>query len=324
MTVGLAFLGVEHSHSSGKLRAACANPRAALLGVYEPSPEIRQQRASQEAFAGVHWFASQEELLAAKGLQGVLVDGYPRHNVALTKAALEAGKSVLMEKPAGVHPGDLEMLQAIAREQGVYLQIGYQFRYTPAFEFTRRAVSDGLLGDVFFFRGRISKAQSVYELLRPELERYQGGNFYELGCHILDMGVALMGPAQSVQRVLRTDYGQNTPFADNTVAVVEFAKGIGVFETSAMEIDPKRRLEVYGTRGSIIMAPIMPNNVELCLDAAQGPYSAGWQTVDVPERPMFSKDVEEFVDVIQGAKSPDYSFEHDLCTQTALMRICYG
>jgi predicted dehydrogenase len=200
--------------------------------------------------------------------------------------------------------------------------MGYQFRYMPAFEFARQAVRDGLLGELFFFRARISKAKSVYEQLLPELSHYQGGNFFELGCHILDMGIVLMGAPQRVQRVLRTDYGPNPRFADNTVAVVEFAGGIGVFETSAMEVDPKRRIELYGTQGSIIMHSIMPNEVDLCLESAHAPYAAGWQTVPVDDRLMFSQDIAEFAAVIAGEKQPEYSAEQTLQTQQTLLEIC--
>jgi predicted dehydrogenase len=101
MVVHLALLGIEHSYTPGKVRAARQNPAVRLLGVYEADPQVRAERAAQEAFADLHWFARQEELLAAPGLQGVIIDGYARHNVALAQAALQAGKSILLEKPAG-------------------------------------------------------------------------------------------------------------------------------------------------------------------------------------------------------------------------------
>lgn len=321
MAVGLAILGLEHSHTSGKLKVIQADPRVKLLGVYEADPSVAAARKAQEAFKGVNWFSSQQELLGAPGLQGVVVDGFARHNGAMARAALEAGKSVLLEKPAGVVRGDFEALQSLARAKGLYIQIGYQFRFMAAFEWTRRVVSQGLLGDLFFFRARISKDKSVYFQLLPELSRYVGGTFFELGCHILDMGIALMGKPQHVQRVLRTDFGPDPRFADNTVAVVEFPKGIGVFETSSMEPSPRRRVEIYGTKGSIIMNAIMPTELELHLEEAQAPYAKGWQTVNVGDRPIFVKDIEEFAAVING-KAPEYSAEHDLITQTALLDIC--
>lgn len=324
MVVSLAILGVEHSHTPGKVQAMRANPGVNLLGAFEADPAVREARQSHQAFAGVHWFSSQEELLAAEGLQGVIIDGYARHNIAMAQAALQADKSILLEKPAGTQPGDLEGLQALARANGAYIQLGYQFRYMPAFEFAHQIVQDGLLGELFFFRARISKAESVYEQLLPELSLYQGGTFFELGCHILDMGIILLGAPTRVQRVLRTDYGSEPRFADNTVAVVEFAGGIGLFESSAMEVDPKRRIEIYGTKGSIIMQPIMPTEVELCLEEAHAPYVAGWQRVPVGERAMFSQDIVEFIAVINGDKEPEYSPEQTLLTQRTLLAICQG
>jgi len=320
--IKLAVLGCAHSHTPGKVAAIRANDRVQLLGVYDPDNDVRRTRSEMAQFDGVPWFSSAEDLLAADGLDAVVVDGYARQNFYLACAALDAGKSILLEKPAGTEPGQLEHLQGLAAGSDLYIQLGYQFRYMPAFEFTSKAVTEGLLGEVFFFRARISKAQAVYEQLLPELSRYQGGNFFELGCHVLDMAIALMGKPTAVQSVLRTDFGQNTTFADNTVAVVEFDGGIAVLESSAMEVDPKRRIEVYGTQGTIILQPIMPTTVELCLADSRSPYSAGWQTVDVGNMPMFQQDIEEFVAVLSGEKEPDYGPEHTLVTQRTLLEIC--
>jgi len=320
--IGLAVLGCAHSHTPGKAAAIRANDRVRLLGAYDADGSVREARSATAPFENIPWFPSAEALLMIDGLDAVVIDGYAHQNHRLACAALEAGKSILLEKPAGTEPGQLERLQSLAAASNLYIQMGYQFRYMPAFEFTRRAVADGLLGDVFSFRARISKAQAVYEQLLPELSRYPGGNFYELGCHVLDMAIALMGSPRAVQRVLRTDYGQDTVFADNTVAVLEFDGGIAVLESSAMEVDPKRRIEVYGTKGTIIMQPIMPTAIDLCLAESHTPYIAGWQTVDVGDRPMFQRDIEEFVAVLLGEKAPDYGPEHTLVTQNTLLDIC--
>ncbi|MGQ9555156.1 MAG: Gfo/Idh/MocA family protein [Anaerolineae bacterium] len=322
MSVKLAMLGAEHAHVRGKLRAIHANPEVEFLGIYEANETVRQARQQDDVFAGVHWFRSQEELLAAEGLQGVIVDGLVRHNGPMARAALECGKHVLLEKPAGTDSECLADLQRLAKPLGLHIQMGYQFRYTPAFEFTQATAAQGLLGDLFSFRARISKDQASYYELLPELSHYQGGTFFELGCHILDMGIALLGAPVSVHSVLRTDYGPDPRFADNTVAVVEFGGGIGVFESSAMEVDPRRRIEIYGTHGSIIMEPMMPAKVQLCLQRASPPFHAGWQEVEVGERPLFVKDIAEFAACIRSEKAPDYSPEHDLLVQRTLIRIC--
>lgn len=324
MPVCLAILGTAHSHTAAKMNAMRRRDDTVVLAAWEPDAEVRQAHVASGAFAGVRWSGSQEELLGTPGLDGVVVDGLPRQNVALAEAALRAGKPVLLEKPAGVHRGDFERLLMLARDAGVFVQLGYQFRYMPAFAFARRISREGLLGSLFFFRARIGKQKSVYARLADELPWYPGGLFYELGCHILDMGVALMGPPRTVKSVLRCDGPAEPSFEDNCVAVVEFKGGVGVFETSAMEVAPRRRIEVYGTAGSLIIDSMMPPAVELCLEEAHPPYAKGWQTVHVGDDPMFSIDIEEFVTVIRGERAPAYSPEHDLATQNCLLDICGG
>ena len=324
MRVHLAILGTTHSHTASKLAAIRRRDDAVVLGAWEPDADVQRAHAAGAAFAGVRWFDSPEEMLAAPGLDGVVVDGLPRQNVSLAEAALRAGKPVLLEKPAGVDRGDFERLLTLAGDAGVFIQLGYQFRYMPAFAFARRIAREGLLGSLFLFRARIGKQKSAYAHLAEELPEYRGGLFYELGCHVLDMGIALMGPPCAVKSVLRSDGPAAPPFDDNCVAVVEFGSGIGVFETSAMEVSPRRRIEVYGTGGSLIIDSMMPPAVELCLAEAHPPYAEGWQTVQVGDDPMFSLDVDEFLAVIRGERAPAYSAEHDLATQNCLLDICGG
>ena len=121
MVVALAVLGVQHVHTEAKVKALRANPNLRLLGAFESSAELRAKRMAQGAFAGVHWFSSAEELLAAEGLQGVIIDGLPRQNMALAALALEAGKPILLEKPAGTQPGEFEGLLAEAQASNLYV-----------------------------------------------------------------------------------------------------------------------------------------------------------------------------------------------------------
>ena len=202
--------------------------------------------------------------------------------------------------------------------------MGYQFRYTPAVERLRALVREGLLGDLFFFRARIGTSQSGYEQNRPELRRYPGGIFFELGCHVLDVAVDLLGSPERASPFLRTDFGDDPEFVDSALAVLEYARAMAVVESAAMEVDGfgARRIEVYGTGGTAILAPIYPcRSLRLSLDRDAPPYRQGWQDVEVEERPLFLQDLREFVACIHG-KAPEYSLDHDLAVQETLLRIC--
>jgi len=322
--VGIAMARVAHAHAPGKLRAVLDCPQAELRGVWEPDGGILRECQGRLATCEPPVYASLDALLADPSVEAVIVDGPVAGNVALAAAALEAGKHVLQEKPAGLKPGDLPHLQSLARQRGLLLQIGYQFRYTPAMAKLRELVGAGVVGEVFFCRARMGKDKGSYERLEAELRELPGGTFFELACHPLDYIVGLMGTPTSAMAVLRTDYGIDTPLADNTVGVFEFPGGIASIESSMMEVDPfaQRRLEVFGTGGTAIVQPIGGENLALILEHDQPPCHEGQQDVAVGSWPMFVGDIEELVACIREAKQPDYDMPHDAAVQDALLAAC--
>ena len=317
MTVGIAFFGIGHAHAAGKLRAVIDSSDAELIGICEPDAEIRQQRASAEPFADAQLFEDMDGLLARDDVQGVIVDGLVSQNIPLAEAALRAGKHVLLEKPAGQTLDEFARLRQIAAEGDLLIQMGYQFRYIPGFTCLRKLVRDGALGDVFFCRARIGKDLAMYATLEAELRDYPGGTLFELGCHPMDFIIGLMGEPTAVRGTMRTDFRDDTPLADNAVAVLEFAAGIGVVESSMMEVAAfgHRRVEVYGTKGTAILQPFDATTVTLTT-------ADGAQEIDAGSWPMFVRDIDEFAACIRGDKHPDYDSTHDWSVQRALLAAC--
>ena len=126
-----------------------------------------------------------------------------------------------------------------------------------------------------------------------------------------------MGAPTAVAGVVRTDYGRDTPLADNTVATLQFVGGIGIVESSMMEVAAfaHRRVEVYGTEGTAVLQPFDASTVTLTTDA-------GAHDVDAGSWPMFAGDVQEFAACIRGDKEPEYSSDHDWAVHRALLAAC--
>ena len=324
MSLRLAMIGVWHSHAPGKAQCLRDLPDLDLAGIYEPDPEVISERRAREQFAGATWVGAPDDLLADNSVAGIIIDDRVTSNLHWCRLALEAGKHVLLEKPAGTDLQEFRRLSDLARRDKLVLQMGYQFRYTRAFECLRAIVKDGLIGEVFFFRGRIGKSISAYEHLREEQREYPGGMFFELACHLLDTAVDLLGAPARVTSFLRTDGGDDPEFTDNAAAVLEYGRAMAVIETAAMESDghQTRRLEVYGNHGTVILTPIHPCPIlRVSLDRDQPPYRRGWQDVEVGERTLFEQDLREFAACI-GGKQPEYDSDHDLAVQETLLRIC--
>jgi len=60
------------------------------------------------------------------------------------------------------------------------------------------------------------------------------------------------------------------------------------------------------------------------LAKAKPPYAAGWQHIDVEERPRYIGDLEEIIGVVRGQCQPLFSPAHDLIVQEMLIEACGG
>jgi len=165
---------------------------------------------------------------------------------------------------------------------------------------------------------------------RDTISYHQGGIFYDLGGHMLDQVVWLLGRPTKVTAFLRNDTGGVAAFKDNTLGVFEFEKAIAFIDIAAMETRPMaRRFEVYGTQGSaIIVDPFEPaKHLRLCLEKAGGGYDKGLHIIDLPDQVrQDTHDLElvAFIAAVTGQQPPDRSLAHELLVQETLLRATGG
>ncbi len=324
MTVRLAQIGVGHVHAAGKTRVLRTTPGAELVGVFEPDDALRRARTGVAPYDGLTWFESVDDLLGDPSIAGVLVETSPFENVAWAGRALAAGKHVHLDKAPGTSYAAFAEVIELARRRGLLCQMGYQLRYNTGVEFLFQALRSGLLGQVQSVRGRKSSPRRQYDSFRAEVGRSPGGMMFYIGCHLLDLVIGVLGRPTAVHTTLRRDNPVPDPIVDSTVTVLEFPAAVATIETTALEVRPveKRRLEVYGSAGSIILDPMEPPTVLLGLEAAHGPYAAGWQTVAVGDRPRYEADMAELVQCIARGAPPRVGYDHDLLVHQTLLRAC--
>jgi predicted dehydrogenase len=317
--IRIGLLGTGHGHAGGKLQVLQASPEFEVVGVAETNAEVRVRRQGAESFAAAPWI-SEEELLADRTVAAVAVEGRVQDNLRLARRALEAGKHIHLDKPAGASLLEFRAVLDLARSRNLLLQMGYQFRYNGGFAFVHEAVRQGWMGDVFSIHGTIGS--TITPAGRNELAAFPGGMMYDLGCHLIDAVVDLLGRPRAITPFLRHDSGCEDSLADNTVAVLEFERAVAVLETAAMEVgaSQRRQFVVCGTDGTIIVQPIEPPAVRLCLREPNAGYAAGWQSVPVENIPRYVRDFEEFASCIRAERQPSYGYDHDEAVQEVVLK----
>ena len=116
------------------------------------------------------------------------------------------------------------------------VQMGYMYRYNPAFVLLRQFLRDGWLGEIFEVHTVMSKVVSDAD--RRNLAQYPGGIMFELGCHVIDQVVQVLGTPDRVQSYARHSAVElNDALVDNMLAVCEYPRALATVKSSAQEFD---------------------------------------------------------------------------------------
>jgi predicted dehydrogenase len=324
MPVKIGQIGTKHGHARGKWRALVTNDDVDAVGIWEPDAAARAEQQSNEAYAGARWCTSAAELLGDPSVAAVAIEGRNDESLAMAHAAVDAGKHLWFDKPAGNDWPGFQHLMAKTKARGLYVQLGYMFRYQPGFQQLAEWSRSGLLGEVFSIRAHMSTWIGLSA--REVIGVHQGGIFYDLAGHMLDQVVWHLGRPTRVTLFARNDATPDLPaFADNSLGVFEFARALAFLDIAAMEPRPNaRRFEVYGTRGTAITEPFDPGErIRLVLSEPSGEYPAGETTIELPvvqRQQMYERELEAFLAVLRGDRPPDRTPEHELLVQETLLR----
>ena len=321
----IAQIGTKHGHAKGKLISLLNNPNVDFVGLWEPDDDQRQRLVQgDDVYQNVVWLESEADLLGDASIVAVASEGSNAESLGQTAAIVDAGKHVWYDKPAGEDWPQWQHVIAQAQEKKLLIQMGYMFRYHDGFRRIADWVHSGFLGDLFSIRAHMSTNIPVAQ--RERVGQHRGGVFFDLGGHVLDQIVWLLGRPSSVTGFMHNHTGVAPHCSDNTLAVLEYEKALAFVDISAMETKPAaRRFEVYGTKGSaILIEPFEPGSeIRLCLDEARGGFDAGTQLVPIDARPrqaLYDLGLEAFLATIHGQQEADRSFEHELTVQETLLR----
>jgi predicted dehydrogenase len=177
-------------------------------------------------------------------------------NDALTPVAIEAlqaGKHVLVEKPAARSLAELDRLAAAAEDAARVVRVGFNHRYHPALQKARELVDSGAAGPLMFIRGRYGHGGRIgYDQeWRANPERSGGGELIDQGVHLIDLAGWFLGEFTSVEGVAAT-YFWDMPVDDNAFMTLRTAAGQTAFlHASCTEWKNLFSLEIYGRTGKL-------------------------------------------------------------------------
>ena len=198
------------------------------------------------------------------------------HPVA--KAALEAGKHVVVDKPFTLDVAEARELELLARRNNRVLAVYQNRRFDADYLTLKDLLASGELG-------RLVYLESHFDRFRPEVrDRWReqkvpgAGLWVDLGAHLVDQAVQLFGRPDTLQldtAALR----DGAQVEDYFHAVLRYESGPHaplrvVLHATTLAAHAAPRYIVHGTRGSYIKHGVDPQ--EDALRAGQRPPMVGW------------------------------------------------
>jgi len=318
--IKIGQIGVGHAHAS-KLSVYRKSPDYEVVGIVEPNAERRAAAVQQAAFKGLPWM-TRDELLNTQGLQAVLVETEVKDLLDNAEACVNAGMHIHLDKPAGESLPQFQRIQAAAAKQKLIIQLGYMFRYNPGVVLLRDLLTQGWLGEVFEVHAVMSKV--IDPRTRIELAAYPGGILFELGGHVMDLVIGVLGSPDQVTGFNRHTSPLNDGLVDNMLAVLEYPKATATVRSSAVEVEgfARRQLTVCGTEGTLHIQPLDNPSARLALSQPRGDFSAGYQDIALPKYVRYVNDAADMAECIRGEKEFPFTPAHDVAVQKSLLTAC--
>jgi predicted dehydrogenase len=239
---------------------------------------------------------------------------------------MERGLPMHMDKPAGE---DLELFRRLlegCREKNLPFQMGYMYRNNPAMQFCRKVIADGWLGDIFEIRANMSHNYGS-DAYQEYLGKFHGGIMFNLGCHLIDYVVSMMGRPENVAPFLKSTAGLPGTIKNSGLTILDYPNAIAILWACSQEVDGQRHrhLKVCGTKGSVENCPLehfdgLPLQMQLTLLEDTTEYSAGTHTVDFGvQTDRYQDQLLELAKMIRGQMKNPYTYEHDFLVQEVVL-----
>ncbi|HSV91686.1 MAG TPA: Gfo/Idh/MocA family oxidoreductase [Desulfobacterales bacterium] len=305
---------------------------ARLVGVCDVDGAANREVAKH---FGVKSFRSLRGALAAD-IDAVYIATPAHLHARQTIACAKAGKHVLCEKPLGLSVRDARNMADACAAAGVALGTAFMMRCSTQHRAAADMVARGELGAMVYGRAQLSCwYPPLAGAWRQDPKLGGGGSLIDMGGHCIDLLEMFFGEAVAV--TCRTaNRAHDYPVEDTAVVLLEFAGGAyGTVDSCFCipDASSQNRLEIYGTRGSILAEGTIGQNPAGRMSAFLAEPGAGYEAaqrrtegggiaIEPPARNTYRAEIEEFSAAVLAGREPSLSARRGIHSQEVLA-ACY-
>jgi scyllo-inositol 2-dehydrogenase (NADP+) len=218
---------------------------------------IRATRPDQIAIARARYpqakiVADNEAIIDSVDIDLVVVATPNDSHNPLAKAALLAGKHVVVEKPFTITTAEADELIAVAKKQNKILTVNQNRRFEGDYATIKKVIASGMLGELAEFESHYDRFRNF---LRPNAWREENspgaGIFYDLGSHLIDQVLQLFGLPTSLTADLRLQR-KDARATDNFELVMNYDRLKVTLKGGMLIKEPLPRFIILGEQGSFV------------------------------------------------------------------------
>ena len=320
-------IGIGHNHGDAKMEAIRKFPDLfEVVGYAEEDEEWVAKRGGYPMYADLERM-SVNEIIEKSDL--LLIETDVWNLVKYGKMAIDAGKHIHLDKPAGGTLEEFEALLKAAEDKGLVVQLGYMYRYNPAVKKCFELIERGELGEIYSINAEMSTFH--YPEYKNWLRNFKGGIMYILGSHLIDLAVYILGEPQRVEHYLKRTMQDSVDVEDNNLVVLEYEKALARIFVSSVEVNGwgRRQLVVSGSRGTVSILPLenVCKMTFASLDGRIDHYSDIKDEIEIEDNSVtgrYDDMVNDLYAYVTGAKENPFSYAHELAVARVIDRAVGG
>lgn len=220
--------------------------------VYRREEDIAQFADYEPFYPEIGFTTDLDKILGDDEVNLVIVGAPDRFHVPYAKAALNAGKHVLVEKPFAPTAEEAREVFALAKEKGLICMPNQNRRFDADFLAVKEVIKSGKLG-------QLVRLESHYDYFKTNGWYDHLGTLYNLGVHTIDQVISLLGMPDSTHFDVRSIHH---PGVGDDYYDLEFYYGNSKasVNTSMCVLIDYPRFTLHGTNGSFTLPPVIHNS----------------------------------------------------------------
>lgn len=322
MKVGIVGTGICRMHASGFKKCEDVEIKTVCDVNTERAEEFAKDYDIKNICSDYH------ELFADPEIEAVTVGVPNALHAPIVIDAFEAGKHVMCEKPISICAEDARKMVEAGKKSGKIFMMGFNNRFRGDTQLLKKCIENGDLGEIYYAKTGWLRRKGI-----PGMGGWfttkalsGGGPLIDLGVHVLDLALWLMGNPKPVY-VMGSSYAKFGPeiakqnggtydVEDLATGMVKLENGATVFVEASWASHVEREriyTQLVGTKGG---AEVDPLRIYTDINGSTANIEMSYPIVSGHEM-----EIVHFVECIKEGKTPIATGEHGLHIQLILDAI---